>query len=133
MDPVQFLKLVREYELVANPVLLNALVVVLPWLEAFLGLLLISGVAVRGSALVLVLMLVPFTVAVLRRALAIHVSTGIPFCAVRFDCGCGLGEVWICSKLAENTLLLVVSAGLLAGAGRRWCVRYRLLGREETE
>ena len=133
LDPVQFLKLVREYELVANPVLLNALVVVLPWLEAFLGLLLISGVAVRGSALVLVLMLVPFTVAVLRRALAIHVSTGIPFCAVRFDCGCGLGEVWICSKLAENTLLLVVSAGLLAGAGRRWCVRYRLLGRAETE
>jgi uncharacterized membrane protein YphA (DoxX/SURF4 family) len=133
LDPVQFLKLIREYEIVASPVLLNVLAVTLPWIEVFLGILLISGVAVQGSALVLILMLVPFTLAVLRRAWAIHASQGIPFCAVRFDCGCGLGEVWICSKLAENTLLLVVSAGLLAGAGRRWCARYRLLGSLQSQ
>ena len=130
LQPVQFLKLIREYDLVADPLLLNSLAGLLPWLEAFLGLLLISGVAVRGSAFVLVMMLVPFTVAVLRRALAIHVSDGIPFCAVRFDCGCGLGEVWICQKLVENALLMAVSVGLLAGAGRHFCARYRLLGRE---
>jgi hypothetical protein len=76
--------------------------------------------------LVLVMMLVPFTGAVLGRAVAIHASHGIPFCAVRFDCGCGLGEVWICQKLAENALLVAVSAGFLAGAGRRFCARYRL-------
>jgi len=130
LQPVQFLKLIREYDLVADPLLLNSLAGLLPWLEAFLGLLLISGVAVRGSAFVLVMMLVPFTAAVLRRALAIHTTLGIPFCAVRFDCGCGLGEVWICQKLAENALLVAVSVGLLAGAGRRLCARYRLLGRE---
>ena len=130
LQPVQFLKLIREYEVVADPLLLNALAGLLPWLEAFLGVLLISGVAVRGSALVLVTMLVPFTAAVLRRALAIQTSLGIPFCAVRFDCGCGLGEVWICQKLLENTLLVAVSVGLIAGAGRRLCARYRLVGRE---
>lgn len=126
LQPVQFLKLVREYEVVASPFLLNALAGLLPWLEVFLGLLLVSGVAVRGSALVLVMMLMPFTGAVLGRALAIHASHGIPFCAVRFDCGCGLGEVWICQKLAENALLVAVSVGFLAGAGRRCCARYRL-------
>lgn len=132
LQPVQFLKLIREYEAVADPLLLNGLAGLLPWLEAFLGLLLISGVAVRGSAFVLVMMLGPFTVAVLRRALAIQTSLGIPFCAVRFDCGCGLGEVWICQKLAENALLVAVSLALMAGAGRRLCARYRLWGRESS-
>lgn len=130
LQPVQFWKLVREYGVLSDPLLLNAVAGLLPWLEVFLGLLLVSGVAVRGSTLVLLLMLVPFTCAVLGRAWAIHTAQGIPFCAVRFDCGCGLGEVWICHKLAENALLLVGSIGLLTGAGRRFCARYRLLARD---
>ncbi len=131
LQPVQFLKLIREYAVVTDPFVLNALAGLLPWLEVFLGLLLVSGVAVRGSALLLVLMLVPFTVAVARRALLIHASASIPFCAVRFDCGCGLGEVWICQKLAENAALVAASLAFLAGAGGRFCARYRLLRKAE--
>src|SRR5436305_5522495 len=67
MDPVNFLKLVHQYQLVHNPGLLNFIAVTLPWFEVFCGLLLLAGIAVRGTALMLVLMLVPFTLIILRR------------------------------------------------------------------
>ena len=126
LHPVEFLKLVREYELVQSPLLLNSIAAALPWFEVFCGLLLLAGVAVRGSALMFLLMLVPFTLVVLDRALAIQAAGAMPFCAVKFDCGCGMGEVFICPKLVENGVLTLLSAWLLAGCGRRYCVRYRL-------
>jgi uncharacterized membrane protein YphA (DoxX/SURF4 family) len=127
LHPVDFLKLVHQYELVQGPPLLNFIAATLPWFEIFCGVLLLTGVAVRGAALWLVLMLVPFTIVVLRRALAIHTAQEIPFCAVKFDCGCGNGEVWICHKLVENSLLILLSVWLLFGRGKQLCIRYRLL------
>ena len=127
LHPVDFLKLVDEYGVVQSPFLLNAIAAVLPWFEVFCGLLLVVGVAVRGSALMLAAMLVPFTALVFHRAWTIHSAKAIAFCAVKFDCGCGAGEVFICSKLVENALLLAFSVWLLAGCGRRLCLRYALL------
>ena len=126
LHPVEFLKLVRQYEMVTQPELLNSIAALLPWFEAFCGLLLLAGVAVRGSALMLLGMLVPFTLLVLRRALAIHAVQGTPFCAVEFDCGCGAGEVLICTKLLENCALSFLSGWLLTGRGRKLCLRYGL-------
>lgn len=126
LHPVDFLKLVRQYDLVANPYLLNWIAAGLPWFEVFCGLLLVAGVAVRGAALLLALMLVPFSLVVLDRALGIAATQGIPFCSVKFDCGCGTGEVLICRKLAENTLLLLLSLWLLSGVGSRFALRFRL-------
>ncbi len=126
LHPVDFLKLVREYEVVTNPFLLNVIAASLPWFEVFCGLLLLAGVAVRGSALMLVLMLTPFTILVLRRALAIAGAQGLPFCAVKFDCGCGTGEILICRKLAENFFLISFSVWLLFGFGRRFSLRFGL-------
>src|SRR6266404_7974219 len=71
LHPEAFLKLVRQYQMVSDPVILNSIAAALPWFEIVCGLLLVGGVAVRGSALMLILMLVPFTLIVLRRALAI--------------------------------------------------------------
>src|SRR5882757_2322270 len=68
--PVEFLKLVRQYGLTDVPWLLNLVAAGLPWFEIYCGLLLVLGVAVRGAAVLLVAMLVPFTLVVLRRALA---------------------------------------------------------------
>ena len=85
----------------------------LPWFEIFCGLLLVLGIAVRGTALLLVAMLVPFTIVIVQRALGIQHARGIPFCAIKFDCGCGAGEVLICRKLLENTLLIAVAASLV--------------------
>jgi uncharacterized membrane protein YphA (DoxX/SURF4 family) len=121
LHPDLFLKLVRQYDLVSNPYLLNAIAAALPWFEVFCGLLLLAGVAVRGSALLLLLMLGVFTPLVLKRALAIAAAKALPLCLVKFDCGCGTGEVFACNKLVENCLLMVFSAWLLTGRGRRLC------------
>ena len=118
IHPEAFLKLLRQYELTSNSFLLNSIAAGLPWFEVFCGLLLLAGVAVRGTALWLLLMLIPFTGVVLHRALAIADLQHIAFCAVRFDCGCGTGEVLICRKLVENTLLILLSGVLLTGVGR---------------
>ena len=129
LHPVDFLKLMHQYDLTQNALLLNFIAASLPWFEIFCGLLLLAGVAVRGTALTLTVMLVPFTLLVLHRALLLQAARHIPFCAVKFDCGCGTGEEFICRKLLENFLLIVLSAWLLAGRGRQFCARYRLFGR----
>ena len=126
LHPVDFLKLVRQYDLVHHFWLLNSIAAALPWFEVFCGLLLLAGVAVRGAALTLMLMLVPFTVLVFHRALAIQSALAIPFCMVKFDCGCGTSTVFICRKLAENLLLILLSGWLLAGHGRQFCLRFSL-------
>ena len=127
LHPEEFLKLIRQYDMVSSPYLLNSIAAVLPWFEAFCGLLLLAGVAVRGTAVVVVVMLVPFTLLVLKRALAIAGVKGLPFCMVKFDCGCGAGEVFICNKLLENSLLIFVACALVAGWGRRLALRFNLL------
>ena len=127
LHPVEFLKLMRQYDLVQSSLPLNLVAVVLPWFEVFCGLLLLAGVAVRGTALMLMVMLVPFTILVFRRALAIQSALAIPFCMVKFDCGCGAGEVLICRKLMENLLFMGLSIWLLAGYGRKFCLRHTLM------
>ena len=72
-------------------------------------------------------MLVPFTLIVLNRALAIQHAKAIAFCAIRFDCGCGAGEVVICHKLVENGLLLLLSVLLVCFRTNRGCLRYELV------
>lgn len=126
LDPVTFLKLVRQYDLVRTAFLLNAIAATLPWFEAICGFFLLLGIAVRGVALVLVGILIPFTAVVWHRALLLQAAGGIPFCAVKFDCGCGTGEVFICGKLLENTGLVLLCGWLLAGRGRQWALRYSM-------
>ena len=129
LHPVDFLKLLRQYDVTQYPLLLNSLAALLPWFEIFCGLLLLAGVAVRGTALTLTLMLITFTLLVWHRALQLQVALHIPFCAVKFDCGCGTGEEFICSKLVGNFLFTALSAWLLTGRGKQFCLRYSLFGR----
>src|SRR5262245_3637945 len=51
-DPVGFLKLLHQYNLTDVPLLLNLIAAALPWVEVTCGVLLVLGVAVRGTALV---------------------------------------------------------------------------------
>ena len=132
MDPVGFLKLLHQYDVVPTPLLLNLIAATLPWFEVVCGLLLVLGVAVRGTALLSVAMLVPFTGLVLRRALALHAGGDLPFCAIKFDCGCGAGEVLICRKLAENALLLGLSLGLVLLRRHILCLRPALWAASES-
>jgi uncharacterized membrane protein YphA (DoxX/SURF4 family) len=127
LHPVDFLKLVRQYDIVQSSLILNSIAATLPWFEVFCGLLLLLGVAVRGTALTLMMMLAPFTLLVLHRALAIQSALAVPFCAVKFDCGCGSGAEFICHKLLENFLLILLSGWLLSGRGRQFSLRFSLL------
>lgn len=129
LHPVDFLKVLRQYEMFGNHFSLNVIAAGLPWFEFFVGLLLLGGIAVRGATLTSLLMLIPFTAIVANRAAAIHAANAIPFCAIRFDCGCGAGEVVICHKLAENFSLILLSVVVLVSGGDRWCLRPRLAGR----
>jgi uncharacterized membrane protein YphA (DoxX/SURF4 family) len=124
LHPEMFLKLLREYQMVQGPLALDSIGVSLPWFEVFCGLLLLAGVAVRGTALLLAAMLAVFTVVVLHRALGLQAALAIPFCAVKFDCGCGGGPEYICAKLPQNLGMLFLAVCLLAGRGRAFCALY---------
>jgi uncharacterized membrane protein YphA (DoxX/SURF4 family) len=130
-DPESFLKQIREYEIIPDQAFrtLNSLAVVLPWLEIFCGVLLILGTAVRGTSLLVLLMLAGFTFIVAQRALNIHETQGIPLCSVKFDCGCGGGEVYACRKVPENIGLMLLALLLLVSRSRRFCLNLDLLGK----
>jgi uncharacterized membrane protein YphA (DoxX/SURF4 family) len=131
IHPVDFLKLIRQYDLVHDASMLDAIAAWLPWFEIACGLLLVLGIAVRGTALVSLALLIPFTIAVFQRALALKSALAISLCAVKFDCGCGTGEEFVCRKFAENGLLIILSLWLLAGGGRLGCLRHRLGSRPQ--
>jgi hypothetical protein len=46
------------------------------------------------------------------RAVQVHAAGDIAFCDIQFDCGCGTGEVVVCYKLVQNSLLTLGSFGL---------------------
>ena len=122
LDPVGFLKLVRQFDALPQPLALNAVAALLPWFEIFCGVLLLAGLRPRGTALVTLVMLVSFTSLIAMRALALARSGAVPFCSIRFDCGCGAGEVLICAKLAENFALCLLAVAVLLRPGRRFCL-----------
>ncbi len=116
LDPVAFLKLVREYEVLSSPYLLNFVAATVPWFEVICGLLLILGVAVRGTSLLLAGLLISFTALIWWRALGLQEAGHLPFCNIQFDCGCGSGPVLVCRKLAENAGLVALALFI---SGRR--------------
>ena len=133
LHPEDFLKLIRQYELTQSVLVLDSIAALLPWFEIACGLLLVAGVAVRGAALVTLALLVPFTVAVWHRALALKSVLAISLCAVKFDCGCGNGEEFACRKLVENLIWIALATWLLAGGGRTGCLRHTLRKSNEDE
>ena len=126
LHPVEFLKLVRQYDVLHHHMALNLVAATLPWFEILCGLLLVLGVAVRGTALMLVAMLAAFTILIFLRAVALQKVGELAFCAIKFDCGCGAGEVFVCRKLAENVLLLALSTWLMLRPASRLSLRHSL-------
>ncbi len=122
--PIEFLKQIRLYEMVPESpaIFLNAIAVVLPWLEILCGIVLILGLYLRGAAAWLALMLCLFTPAILLRTLAIRAETGTPFFQIAFDCGCGTGVVVAWSKMLGNVGMLVLSLVIMFSGSRRFCM-----------
>lgn len=130
-DPVHFLKLMRQYEVLPTspPHFLNTVAVVLPWIEAACGAALILGVAIRGAGLVSAVMLILFTPLIFLRGLEIYYQGGVSFCDVNFDCGCGAGVVFLCHKLAENAGMFLLALLAIFSHSRRFCLDGRRLAR----
>jgi uncharacterized membrane protein YphA (DoxX/SURF4 family) len=124
LDPIDFLKFVRMYDILPEtpPYFLNLTAVILPVLEVVCGVALLLGVAVRGAGLTLFGMLLVFTAALISQSLDIHAAKPIAYCDVRFDCGCGTGEVYICRKLAENAALTLLALLASLSRSRRFCL-----------
>ncbi len=123
-DPVYFLKLVRQFGVLPEEpaILLNGTAIVLPWMEVFCGTALLLGVFVRGATAWLLFMLSIFTPVVFLKAWQMHTIDGIPFMQVKFDCGCGAGEVIIWKKLLENVGLWMLALYALFSGTRRFCL-----------
>lgn len=120
--PTDFLKNIRLYEMLPEdpPFFLNAVAVVLPWLEIVCGTALVFGIGIRGAAANLMLMLLVFTPAILFRALVIRAESGTPFFEIAFDCGCGSGVVVTWRKLCFNGMLIVASLVVLLARSRKY-------------
>jgi len=131
-DPITFLKLVRMYEIVPEhpPHFLNSIAVMLPWFEIVTGTALLIGILLRGAALTQLLMLVPFTFAVLRRTMHIMQAEGKVFTDVKFDCGCGGGEEIIWRKVLINAALFVLALYVFFSRSRRFTLERTLDGRQ---
>jgi uncharacterized membrane protein YphA (DoxX/SURF4 family) len=128
-DPVEFMKLIREYEMVPAGAwwMMNVMAALLPWVEVACGVLMVAGVALRGTASVALAMLVVFTAAIAARAIGVYHAGGIAFCDIQFDCGCGAGVVYICTKLPENVALSLLAIVVLLSRSRRFCLRGDLI------
>jgi uncharacterized membrane protein YphA (DoxX/SURF4 family) len=129
MAPVTFLKLIRQYEMFPDSVwwLLNFTVATLPWIEILCGLLLILGVNLRGTALLIMVMLAVFTPMIFLRGQAIHAKDHLSFCKIYFDCGCGAGVVNFCWKMAENIALFLAALCILLSRSRRFYLRIQFV------
>jgi len=114
--PMEFARLLKEYQILPNQ-LLNLVAVMLPWTEVMCGVCFITGLWLRGTALLLSGMNAVFAIAIAFRAWLIMSTTGIGFFDLTFDCGCGFGVVYIPTKIVEN--LLLVAVGVLILCSRR--------------
>lgn len=125
--PGDFLRVIADYQVTISPPIVRTVAALLPWFEVFCGLLLLAGVAVRGAALAVVLMILGFSGLILVRALDIVERSAVPLCSVAFDCGCGLSITAVCPKLAENLGLLLLGIFLTRSDASFARLRHRLL------
>ena len=130
-DPIDFLKLMRQYKMLPAGYWMNSAALILPWIETLCGTALLLGVAVRGAGLILAGMLAAFTPLVLTRGLELYQAAegSLTFCQVSFDCGCGAGVVLLCAKLAENVASFLLALIAVTSRSRRFCLSRLLLRR----
>ncbi len=104
--PLLFADEIRMYGILTGGPLLYIISILLPWVEIFCGLSLLSGIFMRGSALILAVFNLVFIFVIAYRSAMIIRNDGTPFLKIFFDCGCGFGPTYAWKKLIEDTLLL---------------------------
>lgn len=111
--PLAFADEIRMYQILDIGPMLYMMAITLPWIELFCGLSLLTGLLMRGSALILFVFNAVFLVAVSIRTAGIMGEEGIGFMSVYFDCGCGFGATHAWKKLLEDSAFLLFSLVIL--------------------
>lgn len=122
--PLLFADEIRAYGVVDYGAPLYVMAVVLPWLELVCGAALVTGIALRGAALVLACLNALFIAVIAYRAVVLS-RAGTPFFQVFFDCGCGFDATYAWKKLIEDAALLAASLVLLLAPAHRYTVPLR--------
>ena len=122
--PLAFADEIHAYGVVDYGPPLYVMAVVLPWLELLCGLSLVTGVFIRGSALVLLGLNAMF-LAVIAKKTAGFMHAGTPFTKVYFDCGCGFGATYAWKKLLEDAVYVIIAAVLLSAPLHRFTIQLR--------
>jgi uncharacterized membrane protein YphA (DoxX/SURF4 family) len=99
--PDAFAASIEAYHVIPTAVI-NLMAITLPWIELFIGVFLIGGVSLRGSALLATILLAVFSVAIISALLR----------GLTIDCGCFGKEhatpvSWM--KVGEDVGMIVVS------------------------
>ncbi len=121
--PLAFADEIRMYRIVGIGPPLYIMAITLPWIELLCGLSLLTGVLMRGSALILLAFNAVFIVAVSIRTMGIMGEEGVGFMSVYFDCGCGFGATHAWKKLLEDTIFFLFSLVILLKPDYRFVLR----------
>ncbi len=116
-DTAAFARSIEDYRILSGP-LVTIIATILPWAELICGMTMIFGLLVPGSALLSGSMLVVFTLAVVSALLrGLDISCG---CFSQDPAAARIG--WL--KIAENLVLLIISAYLYFSAGIRFSLEH---------
>jgi putative oxidoreductase len=117
--PLLFADEIHAYGVVEYGPPIYIMAIVLPWLELLCGLSLLSGFALRGSALMLLALNALFFAVIAFRSASI-VQAGTSFLDVYFDCGCGFGPTYAWKKLIENAASVAAAGIILVAPAHRF-------------
>jgi putative oxidoreductase len=120
--PLMFADEIEMYRVLDHGPLLYLAAIILPWVELLCGFALLTGIFMRGSALILSAMNLVFIIVIAYRTAGIMSSEGTPLREVFFDCGCGFGPTYAWKKLIEDAVLLGFSVLILFSPGYRFVI-----------
>jgi uncharacterized membrane protein YphA (DoxX/SURF4 family) len=120
--PLAFADEIEMYKVLDYGPLLYCVAIVLPWIELLCGISLVSGIFIRGSALILLVMNAVFIAVIAFRTSGVMAEEGIGLFNVYFDCGCGFGATYAWKKLIEDLIFLALSCILLVAPAYRFVI-----------
>ena len=118
--PLMFADEIGMYGVLEPGPLLYLAAIVLPWLELLCGLALLTGIFMRGAALLFAAMNLMFVIVISYRSVVIMAAEGTPLRQIYFDCGCGFGPTYAWKKLIEDSVFLVFSVAILFSPAYRF-------------
>lgn len=118
--PLMFADEIGMYGILGPGPLLYLTAIILPWMELLCGLALLTGVFMRGAALLFAAMNLIFIAVISYRTVDIMAGVGTPLRQIYFDCGCGFGPTYAWKKLIEDSVFLVFSVAILFSPAYRF-------------